>query len=68
MLIILHYGCASTVLSYYVDIFFYDENKKSKQHILYFFISFLLLLDFLCQFINIIASDDNLLIDEMNII
>ena len=36
--------------------------------IIYLFLLFLLLLDLLCQFINVTASDDDLLLDKVNII
>ena len=55
------------VLLVIVDVFVDDEKKKKNIYSL-FIISFLPLLDFLRQFINVIASDDNLLIDEVNII
>ena len=56
------------VLLVFVDVFV-DNEQKSKQHMYsLFLISFLQLLDFWQQFINVIASDDDLMIDEMNII
>ena len=52
------------VILVFVDLFVDDEYKKVN-NIFFIFISFLQLLDFWRQCINIIASDDDLLIDEI---
>ena len=55
------------MLFVFVDVFVDDENKK-ENNIFYFFISFLPWLEFWRQFINAIATDDNLLIDDVTFI
>ena len=55
------------MLLVFVDVFVDDEDKKkSKQHI-FFFHSYRGL-KFWRQFIKVIATDDNLLIDDVNFI
>ena len=52
------------VILVFVDLFV-DDGYKKVNNIFFIFISFLQLLDFWRQSINIKTSDDNLLIDEI---
>ena len=56
------------MLLIFIDVFVDDENKKSKQHILFFLFHSYRGLKFWCQFINLIATDDSLLIDDVDLI
>ena len=56
------------MLLVFVDVFVDDENTKVNNIFLLFLLYSYRGLKFWCQFINVIATDDKLLIDDVNFI
>ena len=56
------------MLLVFVDVFVDDENKKVNNIFFFFLFHSYRGLKFWRQFINVIATDDNLLIDDVNFI